>query len=707
MYEEIKTACIYARYSSNNQTEQSIEGQLRVCREFCNRYNIRIVEIYTDRATSASKDIEKRVSFLKMIKDSEKGNFDAVIVYKLDRFARSRYDSATYKYRLRKNGVQLISATENISNDPEGIILESVLEGMAEFYSAELSQKIHRGLRESAYKHNSIGGQIPLGYKTEGKKLVIDEETAPIVREAFEMYAEGHSVADICRTFNAKGYKTSKGTRFGKSSFSKIFRNEKYIGVYQFHDYRAEDAIPALIDRKTFNLVQARLKSVGKAPGQFKAKHIYLLSGKLYCGHCGCKMNGNCNTNEYSYYECYGKKNLHKDCHKRNLRKDFIEDIVVRDALSLLTPERIEEIATVAIQTNTYEVETTTDIPAIRGRLHETKLSLENITKAIEGGLAPETLVKRMVELEKEKKVLEGELKKEEKGVTYLDKEQVIYWLNQFKDGDIEDEDFRRQLIDLFVNSVTVWDEPDDFFKITIAYNLTSLQEKTYRLPKGGTLSDLELNAPDWEATKKVLLTHPGYTAEDRAQFLNPLLAALDEAAPRYLRWRQTEMQRCAAGIEQLRARLEACPVLAAMVRHTGKRAVAYLSCSLPRNGRGIMMQDALCAMAAAPAASREAVDAHYQLLHEYTHAWTDGLLHGPIAMEDGTHDLSEGLVLLADDWLFQLCCPEELGAYRAWAGQMLDTDGPVTGEDAADMIGLGEEWQRRIEALVRTMAAG
>lgn len=496
MYEEVKTACIYARYSSSNQTEQSIEGQLRVCREFCNRHNIRIVEIYTDRATSASKDIEKRVSFLKMIKDSEKGNFDAVIVYKLDRFARSRYDSATYKYRLRKNGVQLISATENISNDPEGIILESVLEGMAEFYSAELSQKIHRGLRESAYKHNSIGGQIPLGYKTEGKKLVIDEETAPIVREAFEMYAEGHSVADICRTFNAKGYKTSKGTRFGKSSFSKIFRNEKYIGVYQFHDYRAEDAIPALIDRKTYNLVQARLKTVGKAPGQFKAKHIYLLSGKLYCGHCGSKMNGNCNTNEYSYYECYGKKNLHKDCHKRNLRKDFIEGIVVRDALSLLTPERIEEIATVAIQTNTYEVETTTDIPAIRGRLHETKLSLENITKAIEGGLAPETLVKRMVELEKEKKVLEGELKKEEKGVVYLDKEQVIYWLNQFMNGDIEDEDFRRQLIDLFVNSVTVWDEPDDFFKITIAYNLTSLQEKTYRLPKGGTLSDLALNTP-------------------------------------------------------------------------------------------------------------------------------------------------------------------------------------------------------------------
>ena len=173
MYEEIKTACLYLRYSSSNQTEQSIEGQMHVCQDFCKRHNIRIVEMYIDRATSASKDIEKRVDFLKMIKDSEKGNFNAVIVYKLDRFARSRYDSATYKYRLKRNGVQLISATENITQDPEGIILESVLEGMAEFYSAELSQKINRGMRESAMKHNSIGGAIPLGYKTVDKKLVL------------------------------------------------------------------------------------------------------------------------------------------------------------------------------------------------------------------------------------------------------------------------------------------------------------------------------------------------------------------------------------------------------------------------------------------------------------------------------------------------------------------------------------------------------
>lgn len=492
MYEEIKTCCLYVRYSSNNQTEQSIEGQMRVCNEFCQRHGFRVVEVYADRATSASKDIEKRVEFLRMIKDSEKHTFDAVVVYKLDRFARSRYDSATYKYRLKKNGVQLISATEAISDDPEGIILESVLEGMAEFYSAELSQKITRGLKESAYKHNSVGGSIPLGYKTVDKKLVIDEETAPIVRLAFEMYAEGESVAEICRTFNARGYKTSKGTRFGKSSFSKMFHNERYIGVYQFHDYRAEGVIPAIIDKKLFQQVQARMRTVQKAPGEAKAKRVYLLSGKLFCGHCGSKMNANCNGQAgYFYYECYGKKNMHKDCHKRNMRQDFIENVVIRDALSLLTDENIEQIAEVAIRTNLQDVDATTNIPVIKDRLHETTLSLNNITKAIESGLSPETLIKRMVELEKDKKALEEELKKEEKTVTYLDKEQVIYWLEQFKGGNIEDDDFRRLLIDLFVNHVTVWDEEDDHFTVTIAYNLTSLHEKTYHLEKGGRQSDM------------------------------------------------------------------------------------------------------------------------------------------------------------------------------------------------------------------------
>jgi len=496
MFEDIKTACLYLRYSSANQTEQSIEGQRRVCQEFCKRHNIRITQIYIDRATSASKNIEKRVQFLKMIKDSEKDLFDAVIVYKLDRFARSRYDSANYKYRLKRNGVQLVSATENISNDPEGIILESVLEGMAEFYSAELSQKINRGLRESAYKHNSIGGSIPLGYKSVNKKLVIDPETAPIVKEAFERYADGETVADICRLFNSRGYKTSKGTAFGKSSFTKIFRNEKYIGVYKFHDYRAEGVIPPIIDRGLWDRVQLRAGKIKNAPARNKAKHIFLLSGKLFCGHCGSHMNANSNSTGYLYYSCYGKKNLHVTCNKKNLRKEFIERVVAQDALSMLTDEYIEKIATIACDRNKQEIDSGSPIPAIRDKIHQTDLSLANLLKAIESGSAPDILVKRISELENEKTALQSQIKKEELDVVYLDKSQVVYWLESFRDGSLEDEEFCRKLIDLFVNSVTVWDEEDGKYKITIAYNLSSLPTKTYRLEKDGTLSDFASSPP-------------------------------------------------------------------------------------------------------------------------------------------------------------------------------------------------------------------
>lgn len=490
MYDNIRIGCIYARYSSANQSEQSIDGQIRVCQEFCQRNGITIKEVYIDRATSAAKNLDKRTEFLRMIKDSEKHNFDAVIVYKLDRFSRSRYDMATYKYKLRKSGVQLISATENISQDPEGIILESVLEGMAEFYSAELSQKIHRGLRESAYKHNVLGGVKPLGYKVVDKKLVIDPETAPYVKEAFERYAKGESVADICRSFNARGIKTSRGASFGKSSFTKMFRNEKYIGVYTYHDYRAENVIPPIIDRETFERVQKRMGDIKEAPARNKAKVPYLLSGKCFCGMCGSRMCGDGNRQGYRYYKCYGKKSLSTNCHKKDTRQDQLEYIVVKDAISLLTDDKIEEIATIAVQANNHEIESTTNITTIRSKLHETQLSLDNITKAIESGAVPDTLVKRMLELEKNKKIYEKQLQQEKKSVVTLDKNLIIFWLEQFRDGNIEDAEFRKRVVDLFVNSVTVYDD-EDSFKLAIAYNLTSIPNKTYRFTKDGTFPDM------------------------------------------------------------------------------------------------------------------------------------------------------------------------------------------------------------------------
>lgn len=211
-------------------------------------------------------------------------------------------------------------------------------------------------------------------------------------------------------------------------------------------------------------------------------------------------MNGSTNTNGYAYYECYSKKNKHQDCDKRNVKKEFIERLVVQDAITFLTPEYIEKIATIACERNRQENEENSPIPALRDKIHQVELSLTNLTKAIETGAAPDTLVQRMRELEKEKKGLQGQMKKETANTVSLEKREVIYWLNNFKNGDLEDEGYCQTLIDLFVNSVTLWDDDDGYMKVTIAYNLTSLPTKTYRLGKDGRLSDFDLKAPVSEA---------------------------------------------------------------------------------------------------------------------------------------------------------------------------------------------------------------
>lgn len=475
-------AVLYLRYSSDKQNEQSIEGQQRICKAFCERNDMTIVNVYIDRALSASKHTEKREDFQRMIKDSDKRQFEAVVVYKLDRFARDRYDSAVYKNKLKKNGVRVVSATENISDSPEGIILESVLEGMAEFYSKELAQKVTRGMNETALKCNSCGGHIPLGYKIENKKFVVDPATAPIVVEAFERYANGETVAELCESFNSRGFRTAKGAEFNKNSFRNMFQNERYIGVYKYKDIRIEGGVPAIVSKEVFEVVQRRLKINAQAPSRGKAKVDYLLAQKLFCGHCGSVMTGECGTSKsgetYNYYTCAGRKRFHS-CDKKNLRKEWIEQTVAEDALSLLTNEHIDEIAEIAVNQAELEASQNTVIPALKAEIHNIERSITNLLRLAERGADSDSLYNRLQELETLKKNLEKRLTDELRAVVVLEKDHVIWWLRKFSKGDIKDPVFCRQVIDLLVNSVTVWDEPDGWYKITIVYNLTSQNTKT------------------------------------------------------------------------------------------------------------------------------------------------------------------------------------------------------------------------------------
>ena len=203
------TAVIYARYSSDSQREASIEGQLRDCKDYAEKNGITVVGTYIDRAYSAKTD--DRPDFQRMIKDSGKKIFDVVLVWKLDRFARNRFDAVNYKYQLEKNGVHLVSAMEPISQGPEGIMVESMLIGMAEYYSAELALKVARGERENALQCKYNGGVVPLGFTIgkEDRLYHIDPETAPIVQEIFTRYADGEPAEKIAASLNERGLRTA------------------------------------------------------------------------------------------------------------------------------------------------------------------------------------------------------------------------------------------------------------------------------------------------------------------------------------------------------------------------------------------------------------------------------------------------------------------------------------------------------------------
>ena len=289
------TGVIYARYSSDNQREESIDGQLRECKAFAERNDIQIVETYIDRALSAKTD--NRPDFQRMIKDSAKQQFDCVIVWKLDRFARNRYDSAHYKSILKKNNVRVLSATEAISQGAEGIILESVLEGMAEYYSAELSEKVVRGQTENALRCRFNGGNIPIGFIINSEKYFeVNPEIAPFVLKAFHMYDAGATMQEIVDELNVNGVRNSFGTQMSINTVSKLLTNRRYIGEYTYRDIVIPDGIPAIVPKDLFERVQERIVKNKKSPARNKADDQYILSTKLYCGKCMTFMVGESGT---------------------------------------------------------------------------------------------------------------------------------------------------------------------------------------------------------------------------------------------------------------------------------------------------------------------------------------------------------------------------------------------------------------------------
>ena len=473
----MKKAVIYARYSSHNQREESIDAQLRECHEYATKNDYIVLEEYCDRALTGKTD--NRASFQKMIKDAKQNKFNYVLVYKLDRFARNRYDSAMYKNMLKKHDIKVVSIKENISDSPEGIILESVLEGMAEYYSANLSQNIKRGMTENALQCKFNGSGVPLGYRiTPDKHFEIDPIGAKVVNEIFELYAKGRTVTEIINYCNEKGYKTLKGGQFNKNSLRKMLTNDRYLGIYRHGDIVIENGIPAIIDRDLFDKVQKQVKKNYSSRARATAKADYLLSTKLFCGHCGASMIGESGTardgNKRHYYKCAARKRL-KTCDKKTENKDWLEDAVVRITVEqVLTDENIERIATKAIELINAEMSDTSSLQYYEDELKNTRKQIKNIVDMIANGVANKSIADRLTELENyEKDVLEN-IEYEKMKKPSLTKEQIIYWLESFKDGNIDDKKYKQRVIDTLVRSVYVYDRDDGGTRLVLNFNTSS-----------------------------------------------------------------------------------------------------------------------------------------------------------------------------------------------------------------------------------------
>ena len=275
---------IYARFSSHGQREQSIEGQLQTCHDFAKANGYIVIDEYIDRAKTGTTD--NRTSFQKMIADSDKQTFDGILVYQLERFARNRYDSAIHKAKLKKNGVRVISAMENISEDASGILVEGVLESMAEYYSAELSQKIRRGQEINAQKCLSNGSNAGLGFTVdEERRFQIDPAGAAVVREIFERYAAGETVTEIINDLNERKIKTAQGKEFNKNSLSRMLRNRRYIGTYIYGKHEIPNGMPRIIEDELFERVQRSLDKNKKATARTRGAGEHLLTTKLFCGY--------------------------------------------------------------------------------------------------------------------------------------------------------------------------------------------------------------------------------------------------------------------------------------------------------------------------------------------------------------------------------------------------------------------------------------
>ena len=470
----MNTGVIYARFSSQSQNEQSIEAQVRICKEFAEGKDINIVNIYSDKARTGTNDA--RPAFQRMIADAKSGAFQYIVVYMFDRFARNRRDSIMYKEMLKEEGIKVLSALEPIAEDEGGEFYEMFLEWNAEKYSKRLSKRVRDGLDISAANGSYCGGTLIYGYKLENepipgkpnkfyKKVVINEEDAELVRLAFNYYNKGYTKKQIADMLNEQGYRI-KGKLLKGKSFDKWLTNQKYTGTFTFGGRECSNMYPPIIDKETFNAVQERLaKNRYTLGGKETARVPYLLTGKLFCGHCGTEMvadGGTSKTGEqHHYYIC--KKRRSGKCDKKRENKDNLELYVtscVKDFLS--NPENAETAVNDVLAY--YDKRTDEqNLKSITAKIAKIRQEVSELTDAFvkaKSVLLQNSIETKMAEYEVLLNDLETQKAQLELERGYkLTKKDLLVFIEELLKGDVNDKDYQKQIIDHLVSQVFVSDD--------------------------------------------------------------------------------------------------------------------------------------------------------------------------------------------------------------------------------------------------------
>lgn len=463
---EVKEGCaVYARYSSHNQNDASIEQQVAECQAYAAANGLQIVEVYADRAISGTTD--KRPEFQRMLADSRSGKWTVLLTWKLDRFARNRYDSATYKFLLKKNGVRVLYVKESIPDGPEGILLESILEGSAEYYSANLAQNVRRGLMANARecKHN---GRVPFGYLMgPDGRLMIDEEKTSAVQTIFRRYAGGDAPVQILRDIDAEGFLAPGGDRFAWSNIRRMIRNPAYKGVYRFKDTFVDGGVPAIVDVDTWSRANARMDTARRDGPRQRGSHLFILTGTLKCGVCGRKMSGRSSTKgkTYYYYLCSSNR-MPLHCSMGAVNAQRLEDLVIQTTVDqLLAPDVIGWIADRIMDLQAMR-DDGGELPKLRAQLAENETAHRNIMKAIEAGVVTRSTKNRLEELEAEGDRIRHAIQIETDSRPQMDRDSILFWFEQFRDGQTDDIVVRKRLIEALISRVEAF--PD---KVRIVYN--------------------------------------------------------------------------------------------------------------------------------------------------------------------------------------------------------------------------------------------